>query len=211
MGTPTQFLDESPGDKDLEQAQEENKLVLTKKRNRVKALRNAIADLKMYHPHLKNAAAATNSQRRTSHGGFHAAGGGDGIAASGNSGAGGSGGGGLGGVFGASGGGDFGMMSGGAGVMGIGSQRVARTGAVMVGAEGVQDVTSAMASSMGVDSPASAATAAGASQQRADSTLPGRVVEVVDSSRDSGDGGGRVGGGGGDGDCVADGSGGVML
>lgn len=51
-GKTWQFLDESPGDADFEQALEENQTVLTKKRLRAKALRNALADLRSARPHL---------------------------------------------------------------------------------------------------------------------------------------------------------------
>lgn len=47
-----QFLEETPGDADLEQALEENKVVLVKKRHRIKGLRNVISDLKAQRPHL---------------------------------------------------------------------------------------------------------------------------------------------------------------
>lgn len=47
-----QFLDENPGDEDLEEALEENKGVLVRKRHRVKALKNSISDLKAYQPHI---------------------------------------------------------------------------------------------------------------------------------------------------------------
>ena len=51
-------MEETPGDADLEQAVAENKLVLVKKRHRIKALRNAISDLRAQHPHLAAAVAA---------------------------------------------------------------------------------------------------------------------------------------------------------
>lgn len=61
-----QFLEETPGDEDLEQALEENKLVLVKKRHRIKALRNAVSDLRAQRPHLATTAA---SLPRTASGG----------------------------------------------------------------------------------------------------------------------------------------------
>eukprot|EP00752_Nemacystus_decipiens_P018611 g16686.t1 len=56
-----QFLGETPGDEDLQQALEENKLVLVKKRHRIKALRNAISDLRAQRPHLASAASNPNT------------------------------------------------------------------------------------------------------------------------------------------------------
>lgn len=47
-----QFLAESAGDKDLEQALEENKEILVRKRHRVKLLKRAISELKSQRPHL---------------------------------------------------------------------------------------------------------------------------------------------------------------
>lgn len=58
-------MEETPGDKDLEQAVEENKLVLVKKRHRIKALRNAIFDLKAQRPHLATASAAASAAPST--------------------------------------------------------------------------------------------------------------------------------------------------
>lgn len=58
-GGRVQFLEETPGDEDLEQALAENKLVLVKRRHRIKALRNAISDLKSQRPHLAAAAASS--------------------------------------------------------------------------------------------------------------------------------------------------------
>lgn len=55
------FLEETPGDQDLEQALEENKLVLVKKRHRIKALRNAISELKTQRPHLTPAAVSSTT------------------------------------------------------------------------------------------------------------------------------------------------------
>lgn len=57
-----QFLNEAPGDEDLEQAIEENKAVLVRRRHRVKSLRLAISDLKSQRPHM--AAAAPSSSAR---------------------------------------------------------------------------------------------------------------------------------------------------
>eukprot|EP00903_Cladosiphon_okamuranus_P005772 g5720.t1 len=56
-----QFLEETSGDQDLEQALEENKLALVKKRHRIKALRNAISDLKAQRPHLAATAAVSST------------------------------------------------------------------------------------------------------------------------------------------------------
>jgi len=61
-----QFLKEAPGDEDLEQALEENKLVLVKKRHRIKALRSAISDLKTQRPHMVDAPAAVTGKSKFS-------------------------------------------------------------------------------------------------------------------------------------------------
>lgn len=135
-------MDTAPRDEDLEQALEENKLVVAKKQHRIKALRNKIADLKMYHPHLKSAATGTGPQRSTPPRGFHAGGGGGGALAWGNGSAGGPGAGGGPGTD---------------GVGGVRSQGVTTPGAVdvVVSAGGVQELTSAMAAgSMALESPA---------------------------------------------------------
>ncbi|CAM9507110.1 unnamed protein product [Ectocarpus sp. 12 AP-2014] len=58
-----QFLNEAPGDEDLEQAIEENKAVLVRRRHRVKTLRLAISDLKTQRPHMATAAAPSSSAR----------------------------------------------------------------------------------------------------------------------------------------------------
>lgn len=55
----TQFLDETPGDTDVEEAIDENKLVLVKKRHRIDALRNAISDLRTQRPHMAGPTSST--------------------------------------------------------------------------------------------------------------------------------------------------------
>lgn len=203
-------MDTAPRDEDLEQALKENKLVVAKKQQRVKALRNKIADLKMYHPHLKSAATETNPQRRAPPEGFDTGGGGGGAFASGNWSA-----------RGAGAGGGPGRD----GVGGVGSQGVARPGAVdvVVSTGGVQELTSAMAAgSMALGSPAPGTRALAAdvvekvvcsegesARQRVGNnaaTLPGGAVRggVEGNTSSSCDSGGGTGG-------VADGSGGVTL